>query len=560
MALPMEVDDDHQLADGMSMNLLAGVLQQAQLSVWVADNADGDFAIKLWNPGAEMIYGYSPAEALGRNYIELFVSPKDRVEAIDSHRRIVEEGREFVWNFVADDISKDGTSIAVLGNSFRVWDEESERYLYAEVGIDISNFEHIGKQIERAGLLGWLQEGTPRKDIGLVRGLEELNEAIAMLSQPDERGLERVVGAIRDSAHQMLLRDLLCRVWMFDDAETPRLASGSDLLKKPPRHSETELARRVADSKSIELLDIEGSLELDGVGYSLVGLPLHIGKELRSVVLLYLRGPAKLTEADRAMFAPFSSYAAVAMLVATLAREQQRRRYEETERYRHAIIESVLHTVGNEAGLAKLAADGLAKELGVYNLSAKARRELDQIQSSAEKLGHLMGELIRLNVSVDEPTRLQLTEAVRIVTRTVERDYYDRITIDHDIDPCLWIEASEYLVREAISNLIRNAVQAMISADGGGELRISADMVEREWNGRFRHVVRLDIEDSGPGVLSDFHDRIWESGFTTRGEGHGYGLYHTRGLVTMLGGAVELIKAPSKLGGAHFRLFLVGSP
>src|SRR5262249_13654204 len=160
----------------------------------------------------------------------------------------------------------------------------------------------------------------------------------------------------------------------------------------------------------------------------------------------------------------------------------------------------------------------LAQELSRNdNMSIRARRELDQIQSSANRLGQVMGELIRLNVNVGERARLGLAEIVRIVTRTVERDYYDRVIVDHDIDSALCVEASEYLLREAVGNLIRNAVQAMIDADGGGELRVSADMVERDWNGQRRHVVRLDIEDSGPGILPDFHDRIWESGFTTRG-------------------------------------------
>jgi signal transduction histidine kinase len=289
--------------------------------------------------------------------------------------------------------------------------------------------------------------------------------------------------------------------------------------------------------------------------------PLQFGAEPRGVLVMFFQDACSLTPDDQELLQHFGAYAGVTIVMAGMAREQQRRRHEETERIRHVIIQSVLHTVGNEAGLAKLAADSLAEKLAkLEEAGAGVSEDLEQIRSSADRLGQIMGELIRLNESVSEPAQLNLTEAVRVVTRTVERDHFDRILLTHRIAPTLQIEASDYLLREALGNLISNAVQAMIEADGGGALRVSADSVVRDWNGTRKTIVRLDVEDSGPGVLPDFRDRVWEFGFSTRGEGHGHGLYHTRGLVGMLGGAVELVEEPSDLGGAHFRMFLPAGP
>lgn len=553
---PGPVDDGYT-------NLLIEVLHRGQLAVWVADNADAQYAIRHWSKGAESLYGFTRAEAIGKNYVDLFVNPKEQAEAYDTHRRIVEDDEEFGWNYAAYDISKDGNVHTVLGNSFRVWDPAFDRYLYAEIGIDISKFGPLSQQIHRTQLLALIGGGA-RQQLKIVRGIEVLNEAIASLSQPDERGLDRVVHAVRGGIQAMLLTDALCRIWMIDDAETPRLAPGSDELPGIPRIAEIELIQKAMLSQTVETI-VDGDYlisDCDGGYYrSAIASPLHIGNEVRGILIVFFRAANGLPEDDRDLIPPFSSYAAVALVMAGLAREQQRRRYEETERIRHAIMQSVLHTVGNEAGLAKLAADSLCGELERQSeLSGPALRHIEQVRSSVDRLGQIMSELIHLNVSVSEQGNLNLREAVRIVTRTIERDYYDKVVVSHDIRDAICVQASEYLLREAVGNLVHNAVQAMIAADGGGELRLSASTTERDWNGQRRTVVMLDIEDSGPGVQPDFRKRIWDSGFTTRGDGHGHGLFYTRGLVGMLGGAVSLIEGPSELGGACFRMFLVAAP
>ncbi|MER7283923.1 PAS domain-containing sensor histidine kinase [Dactylosporangium sp. NPDC000244] len=548
--------------DDAGSALLLEVLQRAQLAVWIADSAEQGYAIREWNAGAESLYGYTRDEALGRNYVELFVNRAERAETRDSHQRIVEEGEEFGWNFAADDISKDGTIHTVLGNAFRIWDANARRYVYAEVGIDISDFEQMSRQLNRSRQLAILTAGGARQQLKIVRGIQQLNEAIASMSRPDERGLERVVKAVRSGVHDMLLSDPLCRIWLFDDAETPRLAPGYDELPGAPRVAEAEIIAKTVSSEALEMVcDHRPVIEAgDDVYHSVVASPLHIGSELRGILIMFFRAEEPLTGDDKELLAPFSSYAAVALVMAALAREQQRRRYEDTERIRHAIIQSVLHTVGNEAGLAKLAVDSLSDELRSHQeLPAPVYSQLEQVRASVDRLGQIMTELIHLNVNISEQSRLNLAEAVRVVTRLIEQNHYERVVVTHDIDPGIWIEASEYLLREALNNLVQNAVQAMIEADWGGELRLTAETVERNWNGRVRTIVMLDIEDSGPGVQPGFRQRIWESGFTTRGDGHGHGLYYTRGLVGMLGGAVELVEAPSSLGGASFRLFLVGA-
>src|SRR5215475_12969348 len=113
----------HRLTDGdanPAAELLLEVLRETPLTVWAADGAEGGYKICLWNRGAEHTYGFTPAEAIGKSYIELFVNPDERAQAIKDHEHIVSTEEEFSWSFAAEDLAKDGKIRTILGNSFRV--------------------------------------------------------------------------------------------------------------------------------------------------------------------------------------------------------------------------------------------------------------------------------------------------------------------------------------------------------------------------------------------------------------------------------------------------------
>ncbi len=87
------------------------------------------------------------------------------------------------------------------------------------------------------------------------------------------------------------------------------------------------------------------------------------------------------------------------------------------------------------------------------------------------------------------------------------------------------------------TNLIHNAMHAM---DGQGRLQLAS----RQQDG---HVV-VSVTDSGPGVPTDLHLKIFEPFFSTkpRGEGTGLGLHICRQIVAKHGGAIQLDSKPGK--------------
>ena len=78
------------------------------------------------------------------------------------------------------------------------------------------------------------------------------------------------------------------------------------------------------------------------------------------------------------------------------------------------------------------------------------------------------------------------------------------------------IEADERQLREAVTNLCINALQAVAAQVPPGEVSVGV--------GFGVDGVFIEVEDSGPGIPADVIDHIFDPGFTTREQGNGYGL------------------------------------
>jgi len=114
-------------------------------------------------------------------------------------------------------------------------------------------------------------------------------------------------------------------------------------------------------------------------------------------------------------------------------------------------------------------------------------------------------------------------------------------------------------IHQVVMNLCANAVQAMKSK---GRLTVSLDVVERGETmaatsrlaaGRY---LRLVVRDTGSGIAPHLLERIFDPFFTTRevGVGTGLGLSLVHGIVTELGGGIDVDSKPGD--GTAFTVYL----
>jgi signal transduction histidine kinase len=115
------------------------------------------------------------------------------------------------------------------------------------------------------------------------------------------------------------------------------------------------------------------------------------------------------------------------------------------------------------------------------------------------------------------------------------------------IDPDLKVDADRDQLFRVLSNLCRNAVQALESdADGMGEIVITA---RREGS-----VTLIDVRDTGPGVSERARAHLFQAfQSVARKGGTGLGLAIAAELVNAHGGQIMLV---SNEGGATFRVII----
>ena len=83
-------------------------------------------------------------------------------------------------------------------------------------------------------------------------------------------------------------------------------------------------------------------------------------------------------------------------------------------------------------------------------------------------------------------------------------------------------------------NLIDNALDSMNMDTSKIEKELSLGVYTRP------DKLLIIVKDTGCGIPDDIKDKIFENGFTTKGEGRGIGLYHTKQLITSLGGKITV--------------------
>jgi signal transduction histidine kinase len=192
----------------------------------------------------------------------------------------------------------------------------------------------------------------------------------------------------------------------------------------------------------------------------------------------------------------------------------------------------------------------------IAKLAPKGYREIDRVLDHAHASAIRAAEIIRRMrnyVTAGEidrsPQDLQhIIEDAVIVALT--SDVLGGIATEFRLDAAArWVLADPIQIQQVVSNLVRNAAEAMAGGDRRRVIietrRLSGSMVE------------VSVLDTGPGLGDADGDQLFSSFFTTKGAGMGLGLSICRTIVEAHGGE---IRAESTPDGAAFRFTLPAAP
>jgi len=219
-------------------------------------------------------------------------------------------------------------------------------------------------------------------------------------------------------------------------------------------------------------------------------------------------------------------------------------------------LKQSLATVGElTAGIAHEFRNGLAtihgysKLLDPAGLPPHARPYVEGIRAEAVALGEVVTNF--LNFARPAPLALSDVDLRMLCERVAEESQLEARALGGDITllgEFGLMQGDEVLLRQAFSNLLRNATEACAGAS-----IIPKVIVESTMNVQ-GGTCTITVDDNGPGVPVSARDRIFQPFFTSKKQGTGLGLALVQKIVVSHNGRLSVAASP--LGGARLQVVL----
>lgn len=320
--------------------------------------------------------------------------------------------------------------------------------------------------------------------------------------------------------------------WIRLPFDAPSVASMAvrrgEAVAVPDTSQTTEIARALADR----------------FGHSaLLAIPIREEREVVGVALLgETRGPRHFTRSEIEHVIAMANQVGAALRNAELF-ANLRDSYQTLEKAQAQLVEAErLAAIGE---LSAIMAHEVRNPLGIiFNSLAAMKRAVkngsdptwmvDVLEEEADRLNRIVAALLdfarpfspdKRSVDANEVARGAMVAAL-----STHQHASDRIRFVSQNERCL-LSTDEHLVKQALVNLIENAVHAA-GEDGPVEVRV--ERVVRD----ARAYVDFVVADEGAGMTDAVRDRIYQPFFTTKPTGTGLGIPIVRRIATALGGEI----------------------
>jgi len=464
---------------------------------------DFDGRVTSWNAGAERMYGYAAAEAVGRHVS--FIVPPDRREELSGLMELVARG-ERVSHLETVRVRKDGRRV--------------------DVSLSIAPMKDGGGRVVGASTI--------------ARDITERKATERELRESEERYRDLVENA----------RDII----YTHDLEGNYLSvnrAGEQLLGYTREEARGMSWVQVVAPEYRERVCEMLALKLAGKGKTVYGLEV-VAKNGRR---LAVEVNSRLTYRD-----------GIAVCVQGIARDVTERRELEEQLRQAQKMEAVGRLAGGVAHDFNnlLTVINGYSDIAIGRLSAEdpLRLNVEEVRKAGERAAGLTRQLLAFSrKQVLQPKVIDLNEIVSEMEKMLRRLIGEDIVLRAELRPGLGsVKADPGQVEQVLMNLAVNARDAMPC---GGRLTIGTENVYLDEGYAAHHVsvapgryVMLAVSDTGVGMDEETLARIFEPFFTTKekGKGTGLGLSTVYGIVKQSGGHIWVYSEAGR--GTTFKIYL----
>jgi PAS domain S-box-containing protein len=469
---------------------LAAIIESSEDAI---ASKDLEGIITSWNKSAEKLFGYTAEEIIGRP-VTLIIPPELHDDEPLILRRI--RAGERIEHFQTVRLHKEGRRIDVSLTVSPVRDEKGNVIGAAKIVRDITRQKKLEEAARRlAAIVESSDDAIASKD---------MNGVITSWN----RSAEKLFGY---KAEEIVGKPVMTII-------PPELHHDEDMiLSKIRRGEKIDHFETIRVHKNGERIEV--SLTISPVKDE-NGNVIGAAKIVRNIT--------ENNKIERALRTT-EKLAAAGRMAATVAHE----------------INNPLEAVTNLVYLAKR---DLGKNERVAEYLEMASRELDRV-------AHITRQTLGFYRDTSSPVRVKVTKTLDDLLLLYERRFESRnIKLERQYDGEIEITALAGEIRQAFSNLITNAVDAM---PGGGKLVLRVSK-SHAWNNSRVHGVRITILDTGSGIEPRHRNNIFQPFFTTKEDvGTGLGLWITKSIVEKHAGSIQVrSKTGPDAHGTAFSIFL----
>ena len=204
------------------------------------------------------------------------------------------------------------------------------------------------------------------------------------------------------------------------------------------------------------------------------------------------------------------------------------------------------HEIKNPITAVNVALRAVASKLG-----EDEKAVLEELSGRMKHLEHLMtrtlsfAKALELEVETVEVDELLRPPIGSLRSRLMLQETELALEIDDDCPP---LRVDRHLVEDVVTNLVRNAADAL---ESGGCVKLSARPTDDQ-------MVELTVADDGPGIPESMLRTLFQPFVTTKERGTGLGLAVCKKVVEEHGGSIRAQNAED--GGAVFVVHLPAAP